>query len=189
MWSHSSHWLLDSVPDEQSDLSCPWKSRCCVMYSEVDSLFFFVLWILTTFPPPLSLYVSALLDIILPITFHNSNHHVSCGETKLWETVKDRNSAGNVVSISSNQLGGQCFFSCGGGLAWCQILRSNELKQKKCAQDRLCLATVAEEGVNVKTCWIHKEAAVFKSMSTYLNLPTIPWYEYICQLQLPLCLV
>lgn len=39
LWSHQSHWLLDSVPDEQSDLSCPWNSWCCVMYSAVDSFF------------------------------------------------------------------------------------------------------------------------------------------------------
>lgn len=49
------------------------------------------------FPPlcrstSLSLCVSALLDIILPITFQNANHHMSYGETKLRDTVKDGNS-------------------------------------------------------------------------------------------------
>ncbi len=63
------------------------------MYSAVDS-FFFVLWILTTFffilsaeALSLSLCVSALQDIIPPITFQNSNRHMSRGETKLRDAV------------------------------------------------------------------------------------------------------
>lgn len=39
MWSQQSHWLLDSVPDEQPDLSCPWNSWRSVIYSAVDSFF------------------------------------------------------------------------------------------------------------------------------------------------------
>lgn len=86
MCLQQSHWLLDRVPEEQSDLSRPWNSWCCVIYSGADF-----------FPHPMNFNiflplfsgtkeaitcVSALQDVIPPITLQHSNHHMSCGGEK-----------------------------------------------------------------------------------------------------------
>lgn len=84
------------------------------------------------------------------------------------------------MSISSYRLRGQFFF-LRGKIRLMSNLRSNE---PKCAEDNLCWVTMAEVGVNIKMCWIRHETAVLKSMSTYLNSPAVPWYEYIWQLPL-----
>lgn len=57
----------------------------------------------STDAPIFSLYIFALLDIILPITSQNSNHHMSCGETKLRDTVRNGNSKENVNFLQSAQ--------------------------------------------------------------------------------------
>lgn len=95
--SHRSHWLLDDMPEEQSDLSCPWTAGCCVIYSGGDlfpqpmnfNIFFPSL---STEPKSPSL-VSLLCRIwSFPLPYRASNHHMSCGGTKQWDAVKDGNS-------------------------------------------------------------------------------------------------
>lgn len=70
--------------------------------------------------PSLSLCIFALLDIILPITSQNSNHHLSCGETKLRDAVRNGSSTGRECQFPPIGSEDSFFFPCGGRLGWCQ---------------------------------------------------------------------
>lgn len=165
-WSHSPNRLLDSVPDEQSDLCCPWKSWCCVMYSAVDSFFhrmnfnvFFPL-LPSTFPlqtrrffRSISLHcwiLFFLLPLRTPITTCPVEKQ-SCETQSEMETAKR-------MSISSNRLRGQ-FFSCGGRLGWCQTWGPMSLNVLKPAW------------VNLKMHWIpYKEALKYQCQPISVHL-------------------
>lgn len=126
---------------------------------------FFLVWILKFFPPLLpstdapifSLYIFALLDIILPITSQNSNHHMSCGETKLRDTVRNGNSKENVNFLQSAQRA--VFFPAGGRLGWCQTWGPMSLNVLKPAW------------VNLKMHWIpYKEALKYQCQPISVHL-------------------
>lgn len=131
MWSHPFLWLLDGVPDEQSDLSCPWNSRCCVMYSEVDS--FFCPMNFNNFSPPLCI---ESFTLCLCSAGYYSSYYLSQLQSPhvLWRN-KAAEKQSNIetmqgMSISSNQLRGQCFsiFFLQGRISLMSNLRSNKIK-------------------------------------------------------------
>lgn len=145
------------------------------MYSAVDSFFrrmnfnvFFPL-LPSTDALILSLYIFALLDIILPITSQNSNHHMSCGETKLRDTVRNGNSKENVNFLQSAQ---RAVFFLRGKIRLMSNLRSNEFK---CAEASL---GESENALNS----LQRSSKI--SVSTYFSSPTIPRYRYIWSVQL-----
>ncbi len=185
MSSQQSHWLLVIVPDEAAwpFLSLEQLMLCNVFCSwflffrpmNFNNFFFHPLCRSRVFHS-VSLHCR-ILFLLLPFRTPIATCPVekqSCETQSKMETAEG-------MSISSNRLRGQVFFSCGGKIRLMSNLRSSELK---CAEDNLCWMAVAEVGVNIKMCWIRYETAVLKSMSTYLNSPSIPWYEYIWQLLL-----
>lgn len=131
VWSHPSHWLLDIVPDKQSDLSCPWNSWCCVMYSAVDS-FFCPMNFNNFFFPSLQKHwvfhsVSLHCWILFFLLPFRSPITICPVEKQSCETQSTIQPAEG-MSISSKRIGGQFFFFLRGKIRVMLNLRSNELK-------------------------------------------------------------
>lgn len=181
-----SHRLLDTVPDEQPDLCCPWNSWCCVMYSAVDSFphrmnfnYFFSPFCrdtdsfarcLCTAGYYSSYYLSELQSLHVPRRNKAERH------SQRWKEQRE-------YQFSALGLRGVFFFL----LQRVKIMLMSHLRSRELRFDgKMGCVPMAEGWAKTKMSWIHLLTAVSKFMSTYFNLPTIPWQHHICWSQLPL---
>lgn len=148
------------MPDEQSDLSYPWNSWCCVMYSAVESFshpmnfnnFFFFFRQRHRVDDSVSLHCR-ILFLLLPF-----RTPIATCPVEKQSKVKDRNSGGNVNFLPSAQRR-LFFFLLRVKIRLMSHLRCNELKS---ADDNLCWVPRAEVWVKIKMCRIHHQTAVLK---------------------------
>lgn len=123
MWSRQSHCLLDGELHEQSDLSCPWNSWCCVMYSAVDSFFHSMNF--NNFFSSLCAVAQSFFSVFVHcwILFHllpSRSPITTCPVEKQSCETQPKKKTVQGMSISSNGLKGGFFSPAGGRLGGCQ---------------------------------------------------------------------
>lgn len=162
--SHRSHWLLDDMPEEQSDLSCPWTAWCCVIYSGGD-----------LFPQPMNFNIffppfqqsQRALRLCLCSAGFDPSHYLTehpittCpAEGRNSETLSKTETADRML-VSSEKI---------------RSMHDVQEANASCWQP-----VMSDIGSHTSE---HQNAAL-KLMSTYFHLPsTIPRQACICQPQL-----